>query len=189
LTVALACLCVPGSSSAGDERPLPHRLAVTVEWGRPAGPEAVRSALEYRIVEELAAERCFRSVRVGAPEAPQIDDLALRLVVHAYSEETEFDFGVADSGSPDLATGDRKVARIEADLHAEVRTVAESALVRERRFVQRSSWRPLANDDPREQALRQMIDSVARATRKFACKGSRASWSKQLERARAAPAR
>jgi hypothetical protein len=181
---ALAIMSVAPQAGAGGDPPLPYRLHVVVEEGRTGGPASFLADLEHEIVAQLAAATCFREVKSGIPASPGEDDLKLRVVVDAYDEELDFEFGVADRDSPDRDRSQLTVARIQGDFQAEVRAAGANAVVRERRFHQRSSWRPLLDEDPRAEARRRMIASVARATRKFACKGSPATWSKQLARVR-----
>jgi hypothetical protein len=187
--LALAMLCAEAGTAAGDGQPLPYRLLVVVEWGHPAGPASFRAELERELLMEFSAANCFRAVNADAPGSPEADDLRLRVTVHAYNEEIEFEFRAADRASPGLDLDRLTVARIRADFHAELLTAVEDATVREKRFRQQSSWRPVYHEDPREEAQRQMVAAVARATRKLACKGSARRWSKELESARAARAR
>lgn len=186
---ALMMLCLAADKAAARDAPLPYRLFVSVEWGQPAGPESFRAELERELLMEFTAANCFRAVDAHAPATPGADDLKLRVTVHDYDEEIEFEFAVAQRATPGVDLDRLSVARIRADFHAELRTAAEDAAVREKRFRQLSSWRPVYHEDPREEAQRRMVEAVARATRKFLCKGSAGRWSKELDKARAAPAR
>jgi hypothetical protein len=183
--LALAMLCAASDTKAGGDQPLPYRLVVVVEWGQPAGPASFRAELQRELLTEISAANCFRAVHADAATSPGADDLKLRVTVHAYNEEIEFEFGVADRAAPGADLDRLTVARIQAGFHAEVRTAVEDAVVREDHFRQQSAWRPLYHEDPRVEAQLRMIDAVARTTRRFACKGSAGRWSKQLESARA----
>jgi hypothetical protein len=189
ITVVVAAVSALSILPAAAPEPLPYHVTVSVEWGRALGPVSIRESLENRVIAELAAHRCFRSVASDIPESPKDDDLRLRLIVHDYNDEIDFEFGVADHDGPDLERRQSSVARVQARFQARLTTLAGDHLLRERSFRQNSSWRPLELDDPSEQARRQMVENAARATRKFACKGSSSSWSRQLERARSAPER
>jgi hypothetical protein len=187
--LALAVLCAASDTRAGKDGPLPYRVRVVVEWGQPAGPESFRADLEHAIVAEISMAACFRAVRTDPLASPGPDDLQLRVTVHDYDEEIDFEYSVADRANPGVNLDRLMVARLQGDFRAEVSTVLEEATVREDRFRQQSSWRPVYREDPREEAQRLLVESVARATRKFACKGSAGRWSKQLESARATVAR
>jgi hypothetical protein len=167
----------------GNAEPFPYRMIVSVEWGRPLGPESFRAELQQRIVAEISAQGCFREVDGESPESLEPDDLRLRLFIDDFEQETDFEIGVAQRNNPEYDTGRSMVAHLDADFHAQVQTSTAEASVRDRRFHQRSSWRPLYREDPRVEAQRKMIAAVARATRKFACKGSAADWSRQIEQA------
>lgn len=187
--LALVMLCAAADGSAARGEPLPYRIFVVVAWAHPVGPESFRTELESELIMEFTAANCFRAVEAEAPATPGTDDLKLLVTVHDFEEETEFEFGVAQRGTPGVDLDRLTVAHLHASYHAELRTVAEDAIVREKRFRQVSSWRPVYHEDPRVEAQRRMVEAVARATRKFACKGSAGRWSKELESARAAPAR
>lgn len=187
--LALAMLCTASDTRAGKSEPLPYRMRVVVEWGQPVGPESIRAELEHEIVAEISLAHCFRAVHTAAPASPGPDDLQLRVTVHDYDEEIDFEFSVGDRADPGANLDRLMVARLQGDFRAEVSTVLEEATVREDRFRQQSSWRPVYREDPREEAQRLLVEAVARATRKFVCKGSAGRWSKQLDSARAALAR
>jgi hypothetical protein len=187
--LALAMLCAAADATAGRDEPLPYRVFVMAEWGHPAGPESFRAELEREILMELTAAGCFRAVDVDAPSSPGPDDLTLRVAVHAYEEEIDFEYGVAQRAQPGADLDRLKVASVRADFRVELRTAVEDAAVRDKRFRQVGSWRPVYHEDPREEAQRLLIEGVARTTRKFACKGKSDRWSKELETARATPAR
>jgi hypothetical protein len=182
--LALAIASVSPSVGARGGPHLPYRLNVVVEEGRSGVPDSFLDDLEHEIVARLATTSRFREVSHGIPASPGEDDLMLRVVVHSYKEVLDFEFGVSDQDSPDRDKSQLTVARIGGTFQVEIRAADADAAVRERRFHHRSSWRPVIDEDPRGEAQLRLIDSVARTTRKFACKGSPASWSKELAQAR-----
>ena len=144
----------------------------------------MRDGLERRLVAELRDAACFETA-FRAPAAPEREaDLVLELLVGGYRQESEFDYGVHHGDSPDLENSRRTVSRIEAELRVTILLLPERAALRERRFKHRASQRPQWQEDARELTRRAFIDSGSRALRKFACKGSPASWRKQVEQAR-----
>jgi len=184
---ALATLAPAGAGSSPE--PLPHDLALVLAWGEPRGPASFLSDLERELLTTLGVPACFRSVRSAADGATRADELLLRVTVSRYVDEIDFEFAVSDRASPDLDTDRLRVARAGAAFHVELRAVAEDALVRARSFRHVRTWRPRSREDPSEAARLQLIDGAARAIRKLACKGSLASRSRQLERARASRSR
>ena len=187
--IVLALASVAAFPIAARDPALPYRLSVSVEWGQPLGPESFRDALRRQLVLEITAKRCFRSVQERPPESPTADDLSLRLFVDGFREETEFEVGIAERNDPQYDTGRKMIAWLDADFHAQVQAPGGERPVREQAFHRKSSWRPLYREDPRQQVQLKMIETVARATRKFVCKGSPAAWAKQVAEAGGQPTR
>jgi len=161
---------------------LPYRLVVVVDWGGSVGPEAFRQDLEAELIRVLVAATCFESVDTARSEDEA--DLTLRLRISDYREETEFEYALSRRGAPDLDTDRLSVAHAEASFLTEVIERQQGSVVRSHSFRKRASWRPTWHEDPREYAQRQLVEDVAHAARKVACKGSATKWSKQIERAR-----
>ncbi len=177
----MALCCVVGPAAAADT-PLPYRLAVSVGWGQPVGPESLRDALETELVSELRRAACFEAILRRGAQAAETAELSLRLVLGGYREETEYDYSVHQGAAPDLDTSQRARSLVEAEVESVVATVPQGAVVRERRHKQRASWRPLWQEDPRDAAQRQFVEELARSVRKFVCKGSADKWAGQIER-------
>lgn len=186
---ALAALCALSLLGAAQGQPLPYRVFVTMEWGQPIGPSSFRAALEEELRTALAIKGCFEAVLSERPEPIRADDLMLHLVVSDYAEELDFEYRVGTGDTLGFDSNRHSVARVEADFRAEIRSLAEELLLREQRFVMRAIWRPLANEDPRAEAQRNLVTKAVRKARAFACKGSASAWSKQIRRARGAAQR
>jgi hypothetical protein len=185
---ALALASLP-AAGAPNGSALPHDLVLVLDWGEPRGPASFLSDLERELLATLAAPACFRSIRAVAEGAAVPDDLLLKVTVEAYREEIDFEFGVSDRGSPYVDTERLQVSRVEATIRAELRTAAEDASVRARTFSRVHTWRPRAGEDPAAYARYELIDGASRTIRKLVCKGSLASRTRQLERARAGASR
>ncbi len=179
-----------GFSAALPAQPsvLPYSIVVKVAWSEPVGPESFRAGLEGELSTRLALARCFRSIRTSGPVTPASDDLEFRIVISAFREEADYEQRLADLAAPGAAGARPAVASLEAVFELEARLL-DGATVRRRLARIESSWRPLASEDPREQAFHQLIDKAARSAQKFACKGSAEQWAREIARARAATPR
>jgi hypothetical protein len=133
----------------------------------------VRDGLERRLVEELREAACFSEVFQARLEEERQADFTLELLIGGFRQESEFDYGVHRTDSPDLDTSRRAVSRIEAEFRATLLRLPERVTVRQRRFEHRASQRPRWQEEARELARRAFIEGGARALRKFACKASR----------------
>jgi hypothetical protein len=181
----LLCCTVPGVR-AEDDHPFPYRVMVHAEWGEPRGSASFLDVLRRELVIDLTRSGCFREVSAEPPATAGPEDLQLLVRLQDYSERTDFEYRLADRADPQLDLARRTVVHLDTTCEVAVFTLAEGVLVRGKRERRRSSWRPLVNEDPREEARRQLIESVVRTARRFACKGSTESWAKRIERARSA---
>jgi hypothetical protein len=177
----LILLVCGAMASAADV--VPYDLAISVEWSQNTAGTSARDTLRGELVaSEL--RKCFRSVRPRDPAVPPAADLLwLHLQVEEYHEELELAHGVGQDTSSQPDGQGLAVAHVTSRALAEVRT-ADGLPLRQRTIRTSASWRPIAGEDPREEAHARWIESIVRSTRSFACKGSERTWSTQIEEAR-----
>lgn len=173
------------SAAVRAGQPLPHRIAVEVSWGTPAGPESFRARLAGELDARLASERCFKSIG-PAVEGAGPDDLVLSVTLDRFLDEAEYETSLGErAAARDPAIARQVVAHASVRVAGEVRTATDPVVVRARHWLSEASWRPVVSEDPREVALERLVHEVVRSTVRFACKGSAKSRAKEITKARA----
>jgi len=188
----LAAALVAAQAIAGNSEPLPYRVAVDVRWGSTEGPESLRSEMESEVAVELTRARCFAEVHplsLAEAESAPPADLELRLTIDGYFEEIEYEYAISQRAEPGAGTQGRAVAHVGANLHALVVLLPDQRTLHRDKFRTNGSWRPIWNEDPRQQAQQRWIEGAVKSVRRFVCKHSASKWTKRIERARSDPER
>jgi hypothetical protein len=158
---------------------------VDIGFGSQAGPESVRARVAERTLALLAGSPCFSTVVGARPDAPV--DLLLLVTLDAFEDRTYNEASISERVAPnsnpmDLAS--RVVATVSAQTRVELRLgSATGAVVRRRRFLAAESYRPRFDEDPRDEAERRFVESVADELRSFACKGDSSKLARDIDRA------
>jgi hypothetical protein len=159
---------------------------VRVRYDAEGGPDSRRLDLERGIAGELAANGCFAAVRAGsdADAAGAPADLLLDVELAEWQDEQLHDVSIAQRHSPDAMPDTRRgyVARIAARVGLAVETAA-GATVRAKKLAVASEYRPVLDENPRAEAVREWTFELVNVVRRFACKGNEAKWRREIAEA------
>jgi hypothetical protein len=188
---ACAAWLAPGGSWAAKGDRLPYRVGMDVRYGDQRGPESWRDEFEFRVLDYLDRQACFRSVRAFDEERPGETDLLLRVWVSHVEEEQRFDVSQADLTDPDAPpeVSRQFTIQLEADFDVEFRKLPEDVVLRAKNMSLRSSYRPRFDEDARYEVRIELIEDLERELASMICKGNEKRLAKDLKKALAAAER
>lgn len=172
----------------------PYDLGIRIFFPTEHGEEDLRLQLELTLLAELEQAACFRSVRILDPE-PEFHedpedpatpgdhpDLLVRITISELEETSRFGANIAQRSNPNRTpdVDQMVVVDTEAAFAVEVIATADQIRLRNRRFNETAAYKPRMTEDPRIASWDELIESAARTTRRFLCRGSIA---KDLQRA------
>jgi hypothetical protein len=190
LLVVLAVTLFASAPRAGDASASALRLEVQVAYGHEVGPESFRESLQRGLIRTIRQHGCFAEVARHDPEAEESGaDLLLTLVIHDIEDRTEYDTTMAqrneDSQRPNMPNSKQPmVVFLEATVDLVLVTLPDRIQIRSRDFREKGSFRPTYAQDARYEAEQLVLDTLARAGRKFVCKGAGRKLGQEIERAR-----
>lgn len=145
--------------------PLVH---VEVTYGERAGASAFKDRLAGQLTDQLARSNCVRLARPDAP--PEVPDFKLEIAIRDLQEELEFDRTLAERASGDPDGRGHTTARIETAIDA--RLAAGETTVRSKAFRSTAAHTAVQFEDPREEALRDLLEGLVRRLGSWTCKGT-----------------
>lgn len=175
-STVLLLLASAAAAQAAADRPVPGRLGISVRYGEPRGPEALREELERELLAAVERAGCVQQVMLGAPPDPhQQGELLFEMVLQGLEEVIEYDSSLAERVSPDAMPQAEHalLARIRARISFELRALTPPRSLKSRRLQRESSSRPIFQEDARELARAQFVEDLVRSAAAFVCKNSR----------------
>lgn len=194
LVAAAALLLLSSPAAVADDAPAPFDVALRVVYDG-AGHDSFREEVELQLVAALDVAHCFPRLVVLDPGDDPVAtalgegaDLLLEVVLSDLEDELEYDISQAQRDSPD-ATPDvarQHTARLEVDVAILLSTLdPPGRLVRDRSMRVRRTHRPNLYEDPRTEALFELLDEISGSVERLVCKGKPSKMVKQVEQARA----
>jgi hypothetical protein len=167
--LALALIASPAAAAAGG---LPYRIVIAPEWGAGAGSDVFRDDVG-RAVADALSHACFAEVALADGATRPEGDLLLALYLSNAIEELRFDDPIAGALMPGEPGKElRREAYFEVSIDAELRSLADLALIERKAINARIARRPMIlGEDPQATARQEAIDRIVRDLAKAFCRG------------------